>query len=229
MSQENSIEMLFNKETAEEIAKNIVNNFGETNENRSLDCDFHLRQGVFESGDVNTWFKMDVLNNKKFKDIVSYLNDIQDDQIKEFSVLFKKWKNLIALLLESKYSNKIIDSIRNDLLGGIDKRIMPIKKVVVKEIEIGEKPEHDYLLSIQKLVDPSTISEGDGVSLSKIAFDISDETGEDPVDVIYRLKEEGDERFKCVAEVKKTKHFYDIEIDFWIDYSLVDKEKLKNI
>jgi len=220
------VEDLLTPETAEEVAKYIADNFGESNEKRLLDCDFHLSKGSFHSENVNTWFKIDYEGKGTLRDIINHISEGNMELTEERIALFDKWKSMISVLLETKFKKTITNKLRKFLLGDLPKEVMPLENMRVDFLEISEKPKHDYLLTINKLLDKNTFEEGPE-RLSEIIFRISDETGEDPVDVANRLKKEGDKRFQCVQNVEKRKHFYEIELDLWIDYSLASKEEIE--
>lgn len=216
---------LFNIESAKYLANYIVNIFGQSDQKtKLLDYTFDISKGVFSSGENNVFFKFDIIGNEKLLEIQKFIQEGKAEQNNQAMEKFDKWIKIISLLLETQYKQSLVNKARICVLGGaIPEQIIPIKEIRVNYLEIGSRPTHDYLLSIQKKC-PKGVQGPTG--LSQIVMNQSMDTGQDVIDVLQR-KMKQDQNFKYVTGYSKTKHFFDCSIDMWFDFSLNNKNKPK--
>ena len=228
-----ALKELLTKDNADKVAKHIVNCIRPSDgEHVDLDCDFQMVQGQFVTEDVNTWIKFDLINDLSIKE----LKDIQkamyaetdgrpESELRAEVNLFDTWRQLVGSLLETKYKKQVTQKVRQHLLPNTDEYLMPMDEVKVQLIEIsdyGDSPIADKLMSIEKLVDPNS-PESPGLSIE--IYNLVDETGMMPDEIIKMKKEEGDPNYENVEGVKLTKHFYEINVELYIDYSLNPETK----
>lgn len=229
MSKEQEFLSLINHEKAEELAKYIVDIFG-TKENeidleKNIDVNFHLKAGQMEKDgnqNTNTWFKFDTQEGTLCRKILDFLCDEELDA-EEVREQFETFRNSVESIIESKYSNVLREKIRKYVFPSSPEILFPLKEIKVNFLEISEKPPIDFTIAIQKCSPP-------GEQTSQVSQDLLNtylETREDLNDIVARKKAEGNENYKYVVGVKKTKAFYEVNLDLYVDFS-VDTDLINN-
>lgn len=219
---------LLTKDNADKVAKHIVNCIRPSDgEHVDLDVAFQLDQGEFITENINTWIKFDLVQDlfsQELKDIQQAMySDTEgrpESELRAEVNLFDTWRQLVGTLLETKYKKQVTGKIRQHLLSNTEEYLMPMDEVKVQIIEIsdyGDSPIADKLMNIEKLVDPNA-PENPGLSME--IYNLVDETGLMPDEIVKKKKEEGDPNYDNVVGVKLTKHFYEINVELYIDYSL---------
>jgi len=241
------LKKVLQEDKAERIAAYIIDRI-DANKNVDIDYDWNLSKGKMLSGDVNTTFKMDCEGNTELEEVRNLFNSI-DDVDEEDEDTINDFFSSIKDFMEKKNFYKIREVIRKRVVGGAKKDIFPLDEVQVVNIEIGGKPEVNYVIVVQKAVPKNELGvtnypemdkiddyingKKDGKkkeSVSQELMRICYETGEEPNKVISRKKEEGDPKYKYVSEAYKKQYLFDCHIELYVDYSLGEMpEELKNI
>lgn len=226
---------LLTKDNADKVAKHIVNCIRSSDgEHVDLDCEFQMLEGEFITDDVNTWIKFDLHNDlflQELKDIQTAMySDTKgrpDSELRAKANLFDTWIKLVSSLLETKYKKQVTGKIRQHLLPNTDEHLMPMDKIKIQIIEIsefGDSPIADKLMNIEKLVNPK---DPESPSLASEIYALVDETGMMPDEIIEKKKAEGDPNYENVVGVQLNKHFYEVNIELFVDYSLNPETKPK--
>ncbi len=222
MSKEQEFLSLITYEKSEELAKYIIDIFGqkenETDIEKNIDVDFHLKGGLMEKDGLkatNTWFKFDTKEDTLCRKILDFLCDdeIDVDVVRE---QFEIFRHDVEAILESKYEEQIREKLRKHVFPDSPEILFPLSEIKVNFLEISERPQIDFTVNIQKCAPP-------GEQTSPVAQDLMDTflvTGEDLNDIITRKKAEGNENYKYVVGVKKTKAFYEVNLDLYVDFSV---------
>lgn len=225
---------------AEKVAIYILDRI-HNNNNVDIDYDWNLSKGKMLSGPINTTFKMDCEKKsilEEVKNVFSKIDDVDEEDQDTIGDFF----NYMIEFIEKINFHKIRDIIRKRVVGGAAKEIFPLDTVKVINIEIGEKPEVDYVIVVNKAVPKSELgmsedysnidnssSKKKDESVSQELMRICSETGEEPDAVIKRKKEEGDEKYKYVTGSYKKQYLYDCHLELYVDYSLGEiPEELNN-
>jgi len=212
----NKLLQALSQKNVEKIALEILNRICEGNtDDNCLDYDFELNQGNMKSDNVNTNFKFDI--RKK-----SILDKVQQILYTEENITEENTQHIIDFLknikdvLNKKYKSKLSEAIRQTILGGADKKAFPLDDIEVVNIEIGSKPEVDYVLVIQKM----TPKYGQTPRVNENLIQEHEKTGKPLEEIIQEKKEQGDERYKYVTGAYKRKWFFDCQVDIFVNYSL---------
>jgi hypothetical protein len=230
------LKKVLQEDKAERIASYIINRIDD-NKNVDIDYDWNLSKGKMLSGEVNTTFKMDCEKNTELEEVRNLFNSIEEVDEEDEDII-NDFFSFIKDSIEKKNFHKMRDIIRKRVVGGAKKDIFPLDEIQVVNIEIGGKPEVDYVIVVQKAVPKSEIGmtdnyEVDGEkkkeSVSQELMRICSKTGEDPNKVISRKKEEGDIKYKYVSDAYKKQYLFDCHVELYVDYSLGEMpEELKN-
>lgn len=230
------LKKILKEDKAERIATYIIDRI-DNNKNVDIDYDWNLSKGKMLSGEINTTFKMDCEENTELEEVRNAFNLI-DDVDEEDEDVINDFFSFIKDFIEKKNFYKIREVIRKRVVGGAKKEIFPLDEVQVVNIEIGGKPEVDYVIVVNKAVPRNEIGVENGYSdegkkkesVSQELMRICSETGEeDPNQIISRKKEEGDPKYKYVSDAYKKQYLFDCHIELYVDYSLGKMpEELKN-
>ncbi|MAG27503.1 hypothetical protein CMI47_18370 [Candidatus Pacearchaeota archaeon] len=183
----------------------------------SFKVDFKLSKGrMISEEDNNTVLSFDTKENTSLRSIIDYIcevEDVTDEDIK----LFESFRSgVIDKLNKEDEKNEIRDILREKVFKGTPKEVVPIEVLEVRDVEISDLPEIDYVLVVKKMA-PANYQ---GSSISDDLFTEKQNTGDDFDDIIKRKKEAGDERYKYVDGVEVRKTFFEITIPLFADYSL---------
>lgn len=211
---------LLNEDNANTIAKFLSENLGEGDLNSDppqlLDFDFKLQKGVFLSGNVNTWFKIDAPKGSVADKIIEVLSNDKFEPSPDDVVKFTTFLSLVSNLLETSFSEDIKNKIRINMLRNVSKEVMPLKEIRVVNFELNDLPSKDWVLSVEKMVGVNSLTQS-------VAYEIMDQidiTKETPEQFIARKKKEGDPKYENVKNAYKKKYWFNMELDLWVDYSL---------
>ena len=222
---------LLTKDTADAVAKHVVNSavYIKDNDSVDFDCDFKINKGVLVSDEVNTWLKFDLKDTFYCEEIKKIQQELLKSDIPEEYQAFDLWTKMVAKLLETKYKNKLADRIRQHLLGGVPKEGFPLNDIKVKHVEIDDIPTHDKTMKIDKMVPKDNYI---AQPVSEEIFELMDETGKTAEEIIEMKKAEGNPDYEYITGVTFSKEFYEVSVDLWVDYSPDEStkpEELKNI
>jgi len=208
---------LLTKDTADAVAKHIVNSavYIKDNDSVDFDCDFKINKGVLVSDEVNTWLKFDLKDTFYCEEIKKIQQELVASEVAEEYEAFDTWTRLVATLIENKHKDKLADRIRQHLLGGVPREGFPLNDIKVRFIEIDDVPAHDSRMRIDKMAPEGYISQ----PVSEEIFELMDETGKSAEEIIEEKKAEGNPNYKYITGVTFTKEFYEVSIDLWVDYS----------
>lgn len=208
---------LLTKDTAEAVAKHIVNSavYIKDNDSVDFDCDFKINKGVLVSDEVNTWLKFDLKDTFYCEELKQIQKELVESDVLEEYQAFDTWTGLVAAFIENKHKDKLADKIRQHLLGGVPKKDFPLNEIKVKFIELDDVPTHDSRMRIDKMVPEGHISQ----PVSEEIFELMDETGKSAEEIIEEKKAEGNPNYKYITGVTFTKEFYEVSVDLWVDYS----------
>jgi hypothetical protein len=118
-------------------------------------------------------------------------------------------------VLNDKWTELLADKIRKAVLGDAPKDIFPLETIKVINFDIGETPEIDYVLVIEKAAPQHTISQ----SVNQDLFSEHLKTNKDLATIIQEKKEAGDNRYEYITGASKKKWFFDCQLDLFVDYS----------
>lgn len=183
----------------------------------SFKVDFQLSKGrmVSEEED-NTVLSFDTKENTALRSIIDYICEVED-VVEEDIKAFESFRTGIVDKLNGNDEKEEIKNIlRERVFKGTPKEVVPIDTLTIKDVEISDLPDVDYVLVIKKMA-PANYQ---GSSISDDLFMEKHSTGEDFDDIIKRKKESGDERYKYVDGVEVRKTFFEITIPLFADYSL---------
>lgn len=180
-----------------------------------VNVDFHIKEGkMMCTKPWNTQFCMDSDDMETAKSIVDFLGSCEDpsgEEIREFET----WRESCS----QKLQHLIDDSFRKNCLSIVfdtdDITSFPLKHIIVKDIDITQRPENDKVLVVRKDA-PSGINTPPVTAEIMAAYE---NEGVDLNDFIIKKKESGDLKYKYVTSAEWRKHFYDITISMMIDYS----------
>jgi len=205
---------VINEETAESIARWVIESFGPTEEGRcSLDYDFSLSRGVMVSELAgNTSYSVDFVGFETGSNVVSFLKDetieIDDDMKGSFEKFLQHIKSTLQLS-----SSGLADAMSRSIF----KKEGLIRNVTVSDVAIFDLPEIDFILNIKKM----TVKGYDSPSVSKLLIDEYLRTKEDFDTILKRFKDKKGFDFAWVTGVEKRKTFFEFEMKVSVDYSVV--------
>ena len=183
----------------------------------SFKVDFNLSKGkMISTEENNTVLSFDTKDNTSLRSVIDYIctvDDITDEDIEMFD-LFRD--GIIDKLNCEDEKEELKEIIREKVFKGTPKEVVPIDTLCVKDVEISDLPEIDYVLVVKKMA-PANYQ---GSSVSDDLFKERQDTGEDFNDIIKRKKDSGDERYKYVDSAESRKTFFEITIPLFADYSL---------
>lgn len=211
------ISELLTKETAETVARHIVNCavYIKDSEIVNFDCDFKINKGKLVSEETNTWLKFDLKDDFYCEELKQIQNAFINSDVPEEYQAFDTWTKLVATILETKLKDKLGDKIRQHLLGGVPKKDFPMKEIKIRYIEIDEIPTHDKIMKIDKKASKDYVAQ----PVSEEIFELMDLTGKSAETIIEEKKAEGNPDYEVITGVTFSKEFYEVSVDFWVDYS----------
>ena len=166
------------------------------------------------------------------KNTVKFLSDDSKEQMEKLIKSFEekdketieKFLMSIKSHLEKTYLDDFRKVIRAKVLNGSEEAIFPLDNIEVVNIEIGEKPQHDYVIVVQKNSPKEMVESGDSKKDEEtVAQDLMkthSETGRDLNDIISQRKEEEDKRYDYVSGAYKKQYWFDCHLELCVDYSL---------
>lgn len=210
----NDLETVLTDSAAIEVAKNIIERFNDSDDKQTIDYEFDLSKGKLVSEDINTNLKFD-----SYPD--TFLANIRDticgkeDMTKDDGDIILSFLIKIRDILNSEYKEQLKDIIRKKVLGEVDKEVFPLNRVQVINVEIGDLPDVDFLIVVQKSSPHGTISH----SLSQELMNEHVETGKDLNDIIKYHQANGDEKYKYISGAYKRKYYFEYQVDMFVDYT----------
>ena len=183
----------------------------------SFKVDFNLSKGkMLAEEDYNTVLSFDTKDDTSLRNVLDYICEVEevtDDDIR----IFEEFRlGIISKINEDDSKGKLREIIRDKIFKNTPKELVPIEILEVKDIEISDLPEVDYVLVVKKMA-PKNYQGG---SISDDLFKEKSETGESFNNIIKRKKESGDKRYEYVEGVEERKTFFEITIPVHADYSL---------
>jgi len=244
-----NIDKLLTDENVENVAKYIADKFmaatPETrdSENEFVDIDFDLNKGEMKSLPTNTRFFVDAEEDSVLYDIVhafytddkdSLPTDDQEELLKELGADFDRLEVFIEKIkdkLENEFKNSIIEAVRKNLLEDVDSRLMPMDSIEIKDLFLSN-PVFPYTLKILKgrtIEEMEDKKSGDKGSIAQDLLNKHLDTKKSFEEIIATEKAMGNDRYRYVFGVEKIKSEYNCHLYMWIDYSLAQQEKVKEI
>jgi len=243
------IDKYFNApEYTELLSEEIIELFRTKSNSENTYCEFDLLKGKMGNIKDNTWFNIDIhdkdLELYQFKkalfdaDLGELTKGEELDLQADVEDLFEKIKDYI----EENYKSELRDSIRKICMPDSDPNIMPMKVVVLRNLDISDiesiySEEGPYVFSIFKDpndpdYDPEVYKENIAERMSNILsylLEQSKETGK-TISVLFedekkKPKDLQHPSFDCINENSKIKKMdWDLNLSFFVDYTIKDPE-----
>jgi len=215
--------IIFSEKNQESCANEIISTLkNEDLPQSSFKVDFNLSKGKMISGeDHNTVLSFDTKENTSLREVIEYICEAENIDKEDIESFESFRKGLIQRLSEETNKNDLRIIIQEKIFTNTPKELIPINVLEIKDIEISDLPEVDYVLVVKKMA-PANYQ---GSSISDDLFQEHHDTSEDFNDIIKRKKDSGDERYRYVDSAEKRKTFFEITIPIYADYSL---KEIKN-
>ena len=217
---------VFSDKTQDSCVEEIISTLKNDNlPQSSFKVDFHLSKGkMLCIEDHNTVLSFDTKSNTVLKNVLNYICEVEN--VGEGDIeKFNNFKDGIISRLNSNSNKETLKGIlREKVFKGASEDIIPISTLEVRDIEISDLPDVDYVLVIKKMAPVN-------YQLSSISDDLFKEhydTSEDFNEIIQRKKDSGDEKYKYIDSVEKRKTFFEVTIPIFADYSAVAPREKKD-
>lgn len=224
-----NLKKILTKSKAKLLSEYLINRM--MDDNTEVDYDWQLSSGKMISGEINTTFKMDSKKGDILEEIKNTFSNIEDFDEEDNKIIADFLNNVKKLLEKSNFS-KLRDTIRKKVLSGTQSEIFPLEQIEVVNIEMGGKPDIDYVIVVNKMSPKTELEiqkESHNKSVSQDLMEIHSETREDLHTIISRKKEEENPIYKYVTGAYKKQYWFECHIELFVDYSLGEMpEELKN-
>jgi len=229
-----TFEETFTDDNADKLALYIVNHFGE-DKTKDIDYDFSLSSGVMETsrgigaGTPNLTFKFDTLDDTDPKKILEVLCDETIEVTEDRQKLLNDFLANTGDFITTRYGNALRQKIRDVIFAGQPTaEILPMATMKFVALDIIDIPEgEESVVVVKKNVPESELDPTSEYSMlsrpvSQELLQINAETGKSFRDIIKEKKAEGDLSYKYVSNVEVKKHFYECELNLFVDFSFID-------
>jgi len=233
------IDKLLSDDNIKQIASYVVQRFLDaTEENKDydkqrIDYDYNLtRDGTMTSKPINTEFQMDVEKTCLFWDIVDAF--YHDDATRlPTSEEFDRLDAFIANVLDTlnvHHEDDLRTAIRENVLGGADKRVFKLEAIDVKKIEVSN-PVFPYSVKVLKGATVEDMKSGhvSNAGISQELLTMHLDTNRSFEDLIAEQKALGVERYRYVFGVELIKYDYHCHVYMHVDYSAVPEGEFLEI
>ena len=220
---------LNNEENITKLTDEIINIFVNTANKDNIDYEFDLAQGTgkVKTRQPNTYFAFDTLPGTlidSFKKALfdEDLADIKQDSEEEKELMDKVngFLGKVSKQMISIHKHKLQETIRRVVLPQSTKEDIPLNEILVTSIDVVDYssiPESTkYLLKIHKY-ENADVPTGE---IIKFVHNKQEETKQ-TIEEIYEEEKDDNPLFKNISNiVKGKKYIFDVNIVFFIDYSL---------
>ena len=204
---------------SEDLTKLVVNEIYNTISRidfprNQVNVDFHLKDGKMTcSKPWNTQFCFDADGLQYCKSIIDYLGNT-NDPTNEDVIAFERWRESCNKALEALVDFNFRKTCLKTVFDIDDIDTFPLDKIKVVDIDITQRPENDKVLVVRK-------DAPQGINTPPVTSEIMKayEEGLDVNDFIYKMKENGNLKYKYVTSAEWRKHFYDITVSIMADYT----------
>ena len=210
----NHLDLILTDENAVKVAGYIVDRFNDTSDDQMVDYEFDLNKGKMTSNEINTNFKFDTRPDtflREIKDAICGTEDmtkVDGDNILSFLIKIRD-------ILNTEYQEQIADMVRHRVLNDATKEMFPLTTINIVNVEIGDLPDIDFLIVVQKSSPQGLISG----SLSQELMNEHVATGKSLNDIIAEHKATGDKSYQYISGAYKRKYYFEYQIDMFVDYT----------
>lgn len=224
---------IFTQGNAEVVASCLVEHLCKNAGPTTVDYDYQISAGkmVDEGGDSNTTYKFDAEKGSLLREIIDTLYPEEaDDRSEEDYAEETKWLNSIIEIINTKYIDLIRDAIRSKVFKNVQPELVPMNPFVLNNLEFSSVPEADFLIVVQRAVPKDQIgmaqsNQAGSIPINQELFNLHIQTGLSFDEIIAQKKAEGDPRYTTVCGATKRKYLYNVEMLFYVDYSLTPQEE----
>lgn len=229
-----SLKSIMTPESAEQVADFMVNHLLENCDSKSdaqvFDYDYQISQGkMLDSGDANTTYRFDTPEEctlRRIIEIMGAMEELPQDELDHET----EWKEMVIRRINEYHIDKIKETVRSKIFKNIQTELVRMTPFELQEIEINPKPDHDFLIVVQRMMKQDQAMQTQDrpagqKPVNQELLEIHVDTGLPLDEIIARKKDEGDQRYASVVGAYKRKYLYDVEMLFFVDYSLTPQEE----
>ena len=221
--------LLNNKQITKTIAKEIAETFVNKANKENIDYSFDIAKGTgkIKTKQPNTSFYFDTTEKTSLHELKKALfdkdlKDIQPDSDEEKELIGKTREFLknVAEEINCNYNTELKNTIRRVILPGSGEENIPLNEINIISIDIADFssiPEPSkYMLKIGKISNLVITTD----KITTYVHNKQEETGKS-VEAIFAEEKGTNPLFKDISSLERgRKYLYDINITFFVDYSL---------
>jgi tRNA threonylcarbamoyladenosine modification (KEOPS) complex Cgi121 subunit len=229
-----TFEEVFTIDNADRMALYIVNHFGE-DQTKAIDYDFSLSSGVMSTsgglgeGTPNLSFKFDTMAGSLPRQILEVLCDDDIDVTEERQKIFNNFLVNTGDFITNRYGNALRQQIRDVIFASTPTpEILPMASMKFIALCIEDIPEGEENVIVvkkdvpEKELDPTSEYSMESHSVSEELFNLHRETGKSFNEIVEEKKAAGDLSYKYISNVDVKKHFYECELNLFVDFSFIN-------
>ena len=221
---------LFTEINAKTLAEYLVDHFCKNAAPSTVDYDYQISGGKMldEGDDANTTYKFDAESGTFLKEVIDAISS--DDRSEEDYNNETKWLQTIVDIINQNYIDQIRNALRSKVFKNVQPELVPMSPFILKDLEFNPITETDFLVVVQRMIPKDQLEKPQArlpgsVPVNQELFDIHIQTGLPLDEIVARKKAEGDPRYTSVHGAQKKKYIYNVEMLFYVDYSLTPQEE----
>lgn len=220
----NEFELVFSKENAKHVSKELIRYLISELKQDNVEYDFKIdpRTGIMKpelnpdgSFKANSTIRMDIPKHGLLRNVINALC-IEEENLPENSMeLFNNFNESLKKDIED-FSIVLREKL-NDIITGDKEQL--INSIKINLIEFSDIPHNPYTLKITRNSASKYPSSKEEIDFLINSFFSEDNDNTDTVSFLRNFKEQNKDKYKDIMEITKTRSFYELNIDMYIDYS----------